>query len=69
MRRGIKEMDLILTAYADAHLEQMDADALGAYDSLLSENDQALYTWVTGQIPAPEVHAPLVARIAAHFET
>ncbi|MEO0937335.1 MAG: succinate dehydrogenase assembly factor 2 [Pseudomonadota bacterium] len=67
MRRGIKEMDLILTAYADAHLEGMDAGALAAYDRLLSENDQDLYTWVTGQVPAPDEHAGLVADIAAHF--
>ncbi|MEL7099632.1 MAG: succinate dehydrogenase assembly factor 2 [Pseudomonadota bacterium] len=67
MRRGIKEMDLILTAFADAHLEDMDAEAIAAYDRLLSENDQDLYTWVTGQVAAPSEHAALVKQIAGHF--
>jgi len=67
MRRGIKEMDLILTAFAGAHLDQMDAAALAAYDRLLSENDQDLYSWVTGQVAAPPEHAGLIDQIAGHF--
>ena len=65
MRRGIKEMDLILTAYAEARLTAMDAEALAAYEALLSENDQDLYQWVSGQVPAPEAHAALIADIRA----
>jgi len=65
MRRGIKEMDLILTAYADARLEAMSEAELAAYDVLLSENDQDLYQWVSGQAPAPDALAPLVADVRA----
>tara|TARA_Y100001956_G_scaffold44366_1_gene43255 strand:+ start:207 stop:467 length:261 start_codon:yes stop_codon:yes gene_type:complete len=54
MRRGIKEMDIILMRYAAARLEAMDDAALDAYDALLSENDQDLYQWVSGQQDAPE---------------
>jgi antitoxin CptB len=32
MRRGIKEMDLILSAYADAHLDGFSQEALMLYD-------------------------------------
>ena len=53
MRRGIKEMD--------------DA-ALGVYDALLSENDQDLYQWVTGQVAPPDRFAALVGQIAATSE-
>ncbi|MGY9047331.1 hypothetical protein P775_23935 [Puniceibacterium antarcticum] len=60
MRRGIKEMDLILIRYAEARLNGMDPQGLQIYDALLSENDQDLYQWVTGQIPAPDRFAPLV---------
>ncbi|SNR73793.1 succinate dehydrogenase assembly factor 2 [Puniceibacterium sediminis] len=63
MRRGIKEMDLILIRYAGARLEEMDQDGLQIYDALLSENDQDLYQWVTGQLPAPDRFVPLVADI------
>ena len=40
MRRGIKEMDLILSAFADSHLEKMTEADLTLYDAMLSENDQ-----------------------------
>jgi antitoxin CptB len=63
MRRGIKEMDLILIRYAEARLAAMDAQTLNVYDELLSENDQDLYQWVTGQVDAPSRFASLVADI------
>lgn len=65
MRRGIKEMDIILSRYAEARLEVMDRDALDVFDALLCENDQDLYQWVTGQAAPPDRFAPLVAEIAA----
>jgi len=64
MRRGIKEMDLILTAYSDANLARMDDIALDVYDALLNENDQDLYQWVTGQVAAPDPYEALIADIA-----
>ena len=63
MRRGTKEMDIILIRYAAARLAQMDDADLDAYEALLDENDQDLYQWISGQKPAPESHAPLVADI------
>ena len=68
MRRGIKEMDLILSAFADAHLAQMDGPTLDTYDALLNENDQDLYRWVTGQEAAPERFSDLVSRISQTFQ-
>lgn len=65
IRRGIKEMDLILTAYADAQLAEMPEDALTLYDQFLSENDHDLYQWVTGQVPAPDPYRGLVQAIQA----
>jgi|TARA_R100001086_G_scaffold100593_1_gene50333 antitoxin CptB len=65
MRRGIKEMDIILSRYAEARLEVMDKAALDGFDALLCENDQDLYQWVTGQAAPPARFAPLVAEIAA----
>ena len=63
-RRGIKEMDILLTRFAEASLADLDAGELDLYDALLWENDQDLYQWVTGQTTPPERFAPLVARIA-----
>ena len=64
MRRGIKEMDLILMRYAELRLEALDAAELDAYDALLGENDQDLYQWVTGQAAPPERLAATVGDIA-----
>ena len=68
MRRGIKEMDLILSAFVAEHLEAMDARALDDYDALLNENDQDLYRWVTGQDTPPDRLANLIDRISKTFQ-
>jgi len=65
MRRGIKEMDLILSGFAAGHLADMDDAELALYDALLSENDHDLYGWVGGQFAVPDVYADMIARIAA----
>lgn len=65
MRRGIKEMDILLMRYAEARLEQMDDAQLDTYESLLHENDQDLYQWVSDQAEAPARFAPLVDDIRA----
>lgn len=64
MRRGIKEMDLILSAFADGNLAAMEAGRLDDYDALLNENDQDLYRWVTGQEPPPERFSDLISDIS-----
>lgn len=68
MRRGIKEMDIILSAYAQAELPRMSDARLTLYDALLSENDQDLYQWVTGQVPAPEQYEDLMKEISQVFQ-
>ncbi len=68
MRRGIKEMDLILQAYSERHLDAMDDAGLTLYDALLQENDQDLYQWVTGQVPAPEPYVDLIHNISQTFQ-
>jgi antitoxin CptB len=66
MRRGIKEMDLILSAYAIDRLEGMDDDGLTLYDDLLDENDHDLYQWVTGQFAAKDPYLELIKDIQGH---
>ena len=64
MRRGIKEMDLILSAFADAHLDGMPTTDLTVYDQLLAENDHDIYGWVGGQFAVPDHYANLIAQIS-----
>ncbi len=68
MRRGIKEMDLILSTYADRNLAAMDQSGLDQFDALLHENDQDLYQWVTGQVAPPGAFAALIEDIAQTFQ-
>lgn len=67
-RRGMKEMDLILGPFADRHLAGLNSADLDLYETLLSENDQDLYPWITarisGQHPGPAALSPLLNRIA-----
>lgn len=65
MRRGIKEMDLILSAYADTHLDDFSDNALALYDRLLNENDHDLYGWIGGQFAVPEEYLDMITHIAA----
>lgn len=69
IRRGTKEMDLILGSYAESRLPSMDGVALGVYEALLCENDQELYAWVTRQSSAPERYSGLIEDIAVHVGT
>ena len=68
MRRGIKEMDILLSGYAATNLAQMSDEGLTLYDRLLRENDQDLYQWVTGQAAAPEQFHALIDEISRTYE-
>lgn len=63
IRRGIKEMDLILTAYATQHLPGLSDPELVAYDAFLSEYDHDLYAWVTRQGTAPTQYTGIMAAV------
>ena len=62
-RRGIKEMDLILGAFADAELAGLDDVTLDDYERLLEENDWDLYYWVTGAREVPDEHRAIILRL------
>ena len=51
--RGIKEMDIILGGYADAHIMAMPASALDDFERILSQLDRDLLMWFTGEEPVP----------------
>jgi succinate dehydrogenase flavin-adding protein (antitoxin of CptAB toxin-antitoxin module) len=51
-KRGTLESDLLLSTFADAHLEHMSVEQLKQYDLFLDENDWDIYYWAT-QEPMP----------------
>jgi len=68
-RRGTREMDLILGAFADARLATLAAESLDAYEVLLEEPDQDLYLWVSGARPAPPQHRDTLALLRAFVQS
>ena len=56
-RRGTREADLLLSAFADRHVERLGEPELAAYEALLDESDADLLDWITGRAPAPSRHA------------
>ncbi|MGB7243902.1 MAG: succinate dehydrogenase assembly factor 2 [Sulfitobacter sp.] len=68
MRRGIKEMDLILSTFSQANLAGMTDADLELYDQMLAENDHDLYLWVSGQSAPPPAYGALITAITLHMQ-
>lgn len=64
MRRGMKEMDLILDRFARERLATLSEADVARYDALLAENDQEIFAWILGTAPAPQHYESLIAEIA-----
>lgn len=65
--RGMKEMDLLLGGYADAHLETMTSDDIADFEVLLEILDRDLFKWFTGEGPVPaDQDTPLFRAICRH---
>ncbi len=64
--RGMKEVDLILGRFADAHLATFGTDDLDAFEALLDTPDQDVLAWVLGELPVPpDQDTPFLRRIIA----
>lgn len=63
IRRGIKEMDLILGSFARTGLPGLGAAQLDLYETLLEQSDHDLYRWVSGTESAPPDLQDLIAMI------
>jgi antitoxin CptB len=57
-RRGVRETDLIVGRFADAHIEKLDEPALDDFERLIEVPNSDLYAWVCGE-----------ADIPAHYDT
>jgi antitoxin CptB len=62
--RGIREMDLVLGGFADAHIAELSDAELDEYEAWLEVPDQQIFTWVNGSQPAPaEIDTALFRRL------
>ena len=51
--RGLREVDLILGRFADAHVTSLTDDELTEFEALLSVPDREVLSWATGEVPVP----------------
>jgi antitoxin CptB len=67
-RRGVREMDLIIGRFADAHIDKFDTKGLDDFERLIEAPNADLYAWVTGTESAPAAYdtAVLATLIAFH---
>ena len=59
-RRGLREMDLALGNFADAHLAALGEDELAEFERWLDLPDPDLLGWLTGEATPPaDIDTPL----------
>ncbi len=67
--RGMREMDLIMGAFADAEIAEMsDADLTG-FEALIEAQDQDMLNWMTDKTPVPDAFDTPVFRRMKAFHT
>jgi antitoxin CptB len=65
-RRGMREMDLLMGRFADAHLPTMSEAELAAFERLLDVSDAQALAWVAGdEAPPEEFDMAFIARLRA----
>ena len=65
-RRGMKELDILLTRYLDEGYGAASAEEQAAFQCLLDVQDPLIYAYCLGQERAPEHLAALIQRITAN---
>jgi antitoxin CptB len=70
-RRGVREMDLIVGRFADAHIDKFDEAGLDDFERLIEAPNAALYAWVVGaeNVPANYDTAVFAQLKAFHMQT
>jgi antitoxin CptB len=62
-RRGLLELDLVLTKFLDRHLENLSADRLAAFKRLLDYPDNDLWDLITGIAAPPDAETASIIKL------
>lgn len=68
-RRGVRETDLIVGRFADAHIDGLDDAALDDFERLIEVPNADLYAWVAGDRDVPSEYDTAVLRQLVTFHT
>ncbi|MDP4593071.1 MAG: succinate dehydrogenase assembly factor 2 [Beijerinckiaceae bacterium] len=64
--RGMREMDILLGKFADAHLAILGESELADFEHLLNAIDRDLLSWMTGEAPLPQdYNTPVMQKLMA----
>lgn len=66
-RRGVREMDLIVGRFADAHIGRLEGSELDDFERLMQAPNASLYAWVSGAEPIPPDYDTSVLRQLVGF--
>jgi antitoxin CptB len=66
--RGTKESDLLLGAFAAAHLDGFGAAQLDQYEAVLDEDDGVIFNWLTRRAVPPAEKASDVLTMLLNFQ-
>ena len=58
--RGVKEADLLIGGFFDAHAEGWDDEEIALFEAMLEEQDVDIMGWAMGTQPVPERYAGTV---------
>lgn len=68
-RRGTREADMLIGAFARARLHELAEADLDRFAALLEVPDVDLYNWITGREPPPPTHSSEVLRRLSAFRS
>jgi antitoxin CptB len=65
-RRGMREVDLILGGFADAHLAELSETEIGEFERLLDAQERDVFSWISGELEVPaDVDTQFFRRVKA----
>jgi antitoxin CptB len=67
--RGMRETDILMGRFADAHMATLSEAELADYEALLEAPDHDVFSWLTGAMDIPPAYDTPVFRKILAFHT
>jgi antitoxin CptB len=67
--RGMRETDLLLGQFADAHIAALSEEELDQFEALLEALDRDVFSWLTGEVATPSAYDTALFRKILAFHT
>lgn len=67
--RGMREMDILMGRFADAHMATLSEAELADYELLIEVEDRDIFGWLTGEMDIPPAYDTPVFRKILAFHT